>query len=180
MGPGVGPDPPPLPTGLLKEQVRVGVVVLSLSCSAPSTGEQHFPEALQLVKEQELYAEALRLYATDGAPYKVTPAPPDDLWGERFSHPAPPPPQALSCAYAEHLAERRQAEQAGLLLWRCGELPGALRAFVSGCSWRNAVCVAQQIPLPPEHLALLARDLAGDRGNGGLSGGGRGERPARP
>lgn len=66
--------------------------------------------------------------------------------------------------------EGHQAEQAGLLLWRCGELTGALQAFVSCSSWRNAICVAQQIPLPPEHLALLARDLAGIHGNGRLSG----------
>lgn len=69
--------------------------------------------------------------------------------------------QALSRAYAEHLVEQQQAEQAGLLLWRCGELASALQAFTSSSSWRNAICVAQQIPLPPDHLALLARDLAG-------------------
>lgn len=101
------------------------------------SGEEHFPEALQLVKEQKLYSEALRLYAADTPHYK-----------------------ALSCAYAEHLVEQQQAEQAGLLLWRCGELTGALQAFTASSSWRNAICVAQQIPLPPDQLALLARDLA--------------------
>ncbi|KAL7395027.1 hypothetical protein ABVT39_009016 [Epinephelus coioides] len=100
-------------------------------------GEEHFSEALQLVKEQKLYSEALRLYAADNAHYKV-----------------------LSCAYAEHLMEQQQAEQAGLLLWRCGEPVSALQAFASSSSWRNAICVAQQIPLPPDQLALLARDLA--------------------
>ncbi|XP_020493134.2 elongator complex protein 1 [Labrus bergylta] len=100
-------------------------------------GEEHFHEALQLVKEQRLYSEALRLYTADSAHYK-----------------------ALSCAYAEHLMEQQQAEQAGLLLWRCGELASALQAFTSSSSWRNAICVAQQIPLPPDQLALLARDLA--------------------
>uniref|UniRef100_A0A7N8X2E4 Elongator complex protein 1 n=1 Tax=Mastacembelus armatus TaxID=205130 RepID=A0A7N8X2E4_9TELE len=100
-------------------------------------GEEHFPEALKLVKEQKLYSEALRLYTANGAQYK-----------------------ALSCAYAEHLVEQQQAEQAGLLLWRCGETIRALQAFASSSSWRNAICVAQQIPLPPDQLALLARDLA--------------------
>ncbi|KAM7418162.1 hypothetical protein PAMA_017690 [Pampus argenteus] len=100
-------------------------------------GQEHFPEALQLVKEQKLYSEALRLYAADKAQYK-----------------------ALSCIYAEHLVEQQQAEQAGLLLWRCGELASALQAFASSSSWRNAICVAQQMPLPPDQLALLARDLA--------------------
>uniref|UniRef100_A0A3B4TT37 Elongator complex protein 1 n=1 Tax=Seriola dumerili TaxID=41447 RepID=A0A3B4TT37_SERDU len=98
---------------------------------------EHFPEALQLVKEQKLYSEALRLFTANSAHYK-----------------------ALSCAYAEHLVEQQQAEQAGLLLWRCGESVGALQAFASSSSWRNAICVAQQIPLPPDQLALLARDLA--------------------
>uniref|UniRef100_A0A8C4E9W9 Elongator complex protein 1 n=1 Tax=Dicentrarchus labrax TaxID=13489 RepID=A0A8C4E9W9_DICLA len=63
------------------------------------------------------------------------------------------------CAYAQHLVEQQQAEQAGLLLWRCREPAGALQAFASSSSWRNAICVAQQIPLPPDQLALLARDL---------------------
>ncbi|RXN29143.1 elongator complex 1 isoform X1 [Labeo rohita] len=66
----------------------------------------------------------------------------------------------LSVAYAEHLVEQQQAEQAGLLLWRCGENARALQAFVSCTSWRNALAVATHIPLPPEQLALLARDLA--------------------
>lgn len=100
-------------------------------------GREHFPEALQLVKQQKLYNEALRLFTADSAQYK-----------------------ALSCAYAEHLVEQQQAEQAGLLLWRCGEITSALQAFATSNSWRNAICVAQQIPLPPDQLALLARDLA--------------------
>lgn len=35
------------------------------------SGEERFPEALQLVKEQKLYSEALRLYAADSPHYKV-------------------------------------------------------------------------------------------------------------
>lgn len=73
--------------------------------------------------------------------------------------------KTLSCAYAEHLVEQQQAEQAGLLLWRCGEPARALQAFATSSSWRNAICVAQQIPLPPDQLALLARDLAGNHKN---------------
>ncbi|XP_012717183.2 elongator complex protein 1 [Fundulus heteroclitus] len=101
------------------------------------SGEEHFIELVQLVKEQKLYSDALRLYPAGSPQYKL-----------------------LSCAYAEHLVEQQQAEQAGLLLWRCGEPARALQAFTSCSSWRNAICVAQQIPLPPDQLALLARDLA--------------------
>ncbi|KAG7519010.1 hypothetical protein JOB18_049640 [Solea senegalensis] len=34
-------------------------------------GQEHFPEALQLVREQKLYSEALRLYESNSAQYKV-------------------------------------------------------------------------------------------------------------
>uniref|UniRef100_A0A8C2F8L3 IkappaB kinase complex-associated protein n=1 Tax=Cyprinus carpio TaxID=7962 RepID=A0A8C2F8L3_CYPCA len=100
-------------------------------------GEEHFTELLNLVKDQRLYSDALELYSLNSEQYKT-----------------------LSVAYAEHLVEQQQAEQAGLLLWRCGENARALQAFVSCTSWRNALAVATHIPLPPEQLALLARDLA--------------------
>uniref|UniRef100_A0A8C5AWV3 Elongator complex protein 1 n=1 Tax=Gadus morhua TaxID=8049 RepID=A0A8C5AWV3_GADMO len=102
-------------------------------------GEEHFPEALGLVREQKLFSEALELYPAHSPHYK-----------------------ALSCAYAEHLVAQQQPEQAGLLLWRCGEPGRALQAFVSASSWRHALCVAQQVPLPPDQLSLLARDMAGN------------------
>ncbi|CAL8262436.1 unnamed protein product [Lota lota] len=100
-------------------------------------GEEHFSEALGLVREQKLFSEALELYPAHSPQYK-----------------------ALSCAYAEHLVAQQQPEQAGLLLWRCGEPGRALQAFVSASSWRHALCVAQQVPLPPDQLSLLARDMA--------------------
>uniref|UniRef100_A0AAY4D1C0 Elongator complex protein 1 n=1 Tax=Denticeps clupeoides TaxID=299321 RepID=A0AAY4D1C0_9TELE len=100
-------------------------------------GEEHFTEVLNLVRDQRLFSEALDLYPSDSSQYKL-----------------------LSVAYAEHLVEQSQPEQAGLLLWRCGELPRALQAFVGGASWRYALSVATQIPVPPDQLALLARDLA--------------------
>ncbi|CAL8300618.1 unnamed protein product [Arctogadus glacialis] len=100
-------------------------------------GEEHFPEALGLVREQKLFSEALELYPAHSPHYK-----------------------ALSCAYAEHLVAQQLPEQAGLLLWRCGEPGRALQAFVSASSWRHALCVAQQVPLPPDQLSLLARDMA--------------------
>ncbi|KAK3526535.1 hypothetical protein QTP70_030761 [Hemibagrus guttatus] len=99
--------------------------------------EEHFTELLNLVKDQKLYTEALQLYPADSQQYK-----------------------ALSVAYAEHLLEDQQAELAGLLLWRCGEMPRALQAFISCTSWRHALAVATHIPVPPTQLTQLARDLA--------------------
>ncbi|XP_066523069.1 putative elongator complex protein 1 isoform X2 [Hoplias malabaricus] len=100
-------------------------------------GEEHFTEVLNLVKDQRLYSDALALYSSDSQQHKE-----------------------LTVAYAEHLLKQQQAEQAGLLLWRCGETARALPAFISCVSWRHALAVAAQIPLPPEQLVQLARELA--------------------
>ncbi|XP_062847026.1 putative elongator complex protein 1 isoform X2 [Trichomycterus rosablanca] len=99
-------------------------------------GEEHFTELLNLVKDQKLYTEVLQLYPVDSQQYKT-----------------------LSVAYAEHLIEEQQAEQAGLILWRCGELTRALQAFISCTSWRHALAVATHIPVPPTQLAQIAREL---------------------
>ncbi|XP_068181291.1 elongator complex protein 1 [Antennarius striatus] len=128
-----GLDPPYQRYTIDRHLRRYGAALQHLS----RCGAEHFPEALALVKEQHLYPTALRLYP-DG---------PEHL--------------ALSREYAQHLLERREAEQAGLLLWRCGDAAAALQAFASCCSWRSAVCAAEQVPLPPEQVALLARQLAG-------------------
>uniref|UniRef100_A0A4W4HG95 Elongator complex protein 1 n=1 Tax=Electrophorus electricus TaxID=8005 RepID=A0A4W4HG95_ELEEL len=103
-------------------------------------GEEHFTELVNLVKDQRLYSEALQLYPSDSQQHKV-----------------------LTVAYAEYLLEQQQAEEAGLLLWRCGEMPRALQAFVSCTSWRHALAVATHIPVTQGQLAQLARDLAGTK-----------------
>ncbi|TRY90045.1 hypothetical protein DNTS_031568 [Danionella cerebrum] len=103
-------------------------------------GEEHFSELLNLVKDQKLFSDALELYPSGSEQYR-----------------------RLSVAHAEQLMEQQQMEQleqAGLLLWRSGEPARALQAFQSCNSWRNALSVATQIPMPADQLALLARDLA--------------------
>lgn len=56
------------------------------------TGDEHFPEALQLVREQRLYAEALRLYEGDGPHCKVLNKHARLCPRESESKPAPSPP----------------------------------------------------------------------------------------
>ncbi|XP_066576528.1 elongator complex protein 1 isoform X2 [Amia ocellicauda] len=101
-------------------------------------GQEHFTEFLNLVKDQKLYNEGLRLYTSDSPQYK-----------------------AISCAYAEHLLEQQFPEQAGLLLSRCGEKLRALEAFVTSTSWQHAFCMAARLHFTPDKLADLARTLAG-------------------
>ncbi|XP_069045545.1 elongator complex protein 1 isoform X1 [Lepisosteus oculatus] len=101
-------------------------------------GPEHFAEFLNLVKDQRLYSEALKLYPLDSQQYRE-----------------------VGWAYAEHLLEQQLPEQAGLLFSRCGQPRRALEAFVSSSSWRHALCMATQLQFTPDQLAGLARTLAG-------------------
>ncbi|XP_051785859.1 elongator complex protein 1 [Erpetoichthys calabaricus] len=107
-------------------------------CHLSKCGPEHFPELLNLVKDQKLYNDALTLYPLTSQEYKD-----------------------VSCTYADHLSEERHYEQAGLLFARCGEIQQALESFVSGCSWQLAFCMASQLNFTEDKLAGLARTLAG-------------------
>jgi len=101
-------------------------------------GPEYFPECLNLVKDKNLYKEALKLYPSDSQQYKD-----------------------ISIAYGEHLTRERLFEPAGLVLARCGAHEKALDAFLASGSWRQAVCTAAQLDLTKEQLAGLGRTLAG-------------------
>ncbi|KAF3821189.1 hypothetical protein GH733_011342, partial [Mirounga leonina] len=103
-----------------------------------SSGPEYFPECLNLVKDKNLYKEALKLYPSDSQQYKD-----------------------ISIAYGEHLTRERLFEPAGLVLARCGAHEKALDAFLASGSWRQAVCTAAQLDLTKDQLAGLGRTLAG-------------------
>lgn len=100
-------------------------------------GQEHFAEFLNLVRDQKLYNEALKMYPVESQEYKE-----------------------VSCAYGEYLSEQQHQEQAGLLFSRCGETQRALDAFVSSTSWQHALCMAAKLGFPEDKLANLARSLA--------------------
>ncbi|KAL6090825.1 hypothetical protein STEG23_013251 [Scotinomys teguina] len=99
---------------------------------------EHFTECLNLIKDKNLYKEALKLYQPESLQY-----------------------QAVSVAYGEHLMQEHLYEPAGLVLARCGAHQKALSAFLACGSWQQAVCVAAQLQLSTDKMAGLARTLAG-------------------
>uniref|UniRef100_A0A674IEA4 Elongator complex protein 1 n=1 Tax=Terrapene triunguis TaxID=2587831 RepID=A0A674IEA4_9SAUR len=109
-------------------------------CHLSKCGTEHFSEFLNLVKDQNLYNEALKLY------------PPDT-----------PEHQAVGSAFAEHLNQKHLYEQAGLIFARCGAFERALDAFLSSGSWQQALCMASRLGYTVDQLAGLARSLAGKK-----------------
>ncbi|KAB1279958.1 Elongator complex protein 1 [Camelus dromedarius] len=101
-------------------------------------GPEYFPECLNLIKDKNLYNEALKLYPPDSQQYKD-----------------------ISIAYGEHLLQEHLQEPAGLVFARCGAHEKALGAFLACGSWQQALCVAAQLHLTKDQLAGLGRTLAG-------------------
>ncbi|KAM8939082.1 elongator complex protein 1 [Pelodytes ibericus] len=101
-------------------------------------GPDHFIEFLNLVKDQTLYTEALKLYPNGTDEYK-----------------------AINDAYGEHLSSKHQYEEAGLIFARCGSNEKALEAFVACNSWQQVLCIASQLQYSKNKMAALARSVAG-------------------
>ncbi|KAM4706912.1 elongator complex protein 1 [Discoglossus pictus] len=101
-------------------------------------GPEHFTEFLNLVKDQSLYTEALKLYSLETKEY-----------------------MAVNDAYGEYLGSKQQYEQAGLIFARCCSFSKALDAFVACGSWQQALCAASQLQYSGDRMAALARSLAG-------------------
>ncbi|XP_041879523.1 elongator complex protein 1 isoform X1 [Corvus kubaryi] len=101
-------------------------------------GPEHFSEFLNLVKDQNLYSEALKLYPSSTQEYKD-----------------------ISDAYGEYLIQKQLYEQAALILARAGIFAKALGAFQSSGSWQQALCMASRLGYTKDKLSSLARSMAG-------------------
>uniref|UniRef100_A0A8I4A6I4 Elongator complex protein 1 n=1 Tax=Callithrix jacchus TaxID=9483 RepID=A0A8I4A6I4_CALJA len=101
-------------------------------------GPEYFPECLNLIKDKNLYKEALKLYSPSSQQY-----------------------QDISIAYGEHLMQEHMYEPAGLMFARCGAHEKALSAFLTCGNWKQALCVAAQLNFTEDQLAGLGRTLAG-------------------
>ncbi|XP_017659129.1 elongator complex protein 1 isoform X2 [Nannospalax galili] len=100
-------------------------------------GPEYFTECLNLIKDKNLYKEALKLYPPNSQQHK-----------------------AISIAYGEYLVQEHLYESAGLVFSRCGAHEKALSAFLACGSWQQTLCVAAQLQLTEDKVASLARALA--------------------
>ncbi|XP_006864750.1 PREDICTED: elongator complex protein 1 [Chrysochloris asiatica] len=101
-------------------------------------GPEYFPEFLNLIKDKNLYNEALKLFPLGSQQY-----------------------QDISVAYGEHLMQEQHHEPAGLVFARCGASEKALEAFLACGSWQHALCMAARLDFTKDQLAGLGRTLAG-------------------
>ncbi|NXY46754.1 ELP1 protein, partial [Ceuthmochares aereus] len=101
-------------------------------------GPEHFSEFLNLVKDQNLYCEALKLYPSGTQEYKD-----------------------ISDAYGEYLIQKQLYEQAALIFARASIFAKALDAFQNSGSWQQALCMASQLGYTKDKLSNLAQSMAG-------------------
>ncbi|XP_075060726.1 elongator complex protein 1 isoform X2 [Mixophyes fleayi] len=100
-------------------------------------GPEHFIEFLNLVKDQNLYTEALKLYPDGSDEYK-----------------------SINDAYGDHLHSKQQYEQAGLIFARSNSFEKALDAFIACSNWQQILCMASQLQYTVDKMAALARSVA--------------------
>ncbi|XP_060695479.1 elongator complex protein 1 [Hemiscyllium ocellatum] len=101
-------------------------------------GPQYFTELLNLVKDQQMYSEALKIFPVNSQEYKD-----------------------ISIAYGEYLIKKQYYEQAGLIFARCGECEKALGAFLLCNSWQQVFCMAAQLHYTEDKVVSIARTIAG-------------------
>ncbi|NXX94785.1 ELP1 protein, partial [Centropus bengalensis] len=101
-------------------------------------GPEHFSEFLNLVKDQNLYSEALKLYPSGTQEYKD-----------------------ISDAYGEYLIQKQLYEQAALMFARASIFAKALDAFQRSGNWQQALCMASQLGYTKDKLSSLAQSMAG-------------------
>ncbi|XP_053910460.1 elongator complex protein 1 isoform X2 [Cuculus canorus] len=101
-------------------------------------GPEHFSEFLNLVKDQNLYCEAFKLYPLGTQEYKD-----------------------ISDAYGEYLVQKQLYEQAALIFARASIFAKALDAFQNSGSWQQALCMASQLGYTKDKLSSLAQSMAG-------------------
>ncbi|NXA41013.1 ELP1 protein, partial [Eudromia elegans] len=100
-------------------------------------GPEHFSEFLNLVKDQNQYHEALKLYAPGTREYKD-----------------------ISDAYGDYLNQKQLYEQAALIFARAGIFAKALDSFLSSGSWQQALCMASRLGYTADKLSSLAQSMA--------------------
>uniref|UniRef100_A0A8B9PLY6 Elongator complex protein 1 n=1 Tax=Apteryx owenii TaxID=8824 RepID=A0A8B9PLY6_APTOW len=101
-------------------------------------GPEHFSEFLNLVKDQNQYYEALKLYPPSTQEYKD-----------------------ISDAYGDYLNQKQLYEQAALIFARAGLFAKALDSFLTSGSWQQALCMASRLGYTEDKLSSLARSMAG-------------------
>ncbi|XP_069778820.1 elongator complex protein 1 isoform X2 [Narcine bancroftii] len=101
-------------------------------------GSQHFVELLNLVKDQKIYSDALKLFPVKSREYKD-----------------------ISIAFGEYLIDKQHYDQAGLIFTRCGECEKAMDAFLLCCSWQQAFCMAAQLHYTEDKVINVARTISG-------------------
>ncbi|EGD79896.1 hypothetical protein PTSG_10180 [Salpingoeca rosetta] len=103
-----------------------------------NAGPAHFEECLALMKEHELYPEAMRIFRDHDASEV----------------------RAVAGAYGQHLLAKREYNQAGILLERAGLYDVALKAYVHALNWRQVFSLTSLRAVPREEVKKVAVDMS--------------------
>uniref|UniRef100_A0A914XCB4 Uncharacterized protein n=1 Tax=Plectus sambesii TaxID=2011161 RepID=A0A914XCB4_9BILA len=98
--------------------------------------EDHFPEAVDLIKKHQLFRESLQVFAKS----------------DKY--------QTICSMYADHCNQKRQYAEAALLFQNAGELNKAFEAYCDGLLWRELIALAKQIGIDQARLTETLKHVA--------------------
>ncbi|CAK8676042.1 unnamed protein product [Clavelina lepadiformis] len=102
-----------------------------------SKSSDHFSDCLGLIKTQNLYGEALKLFGQHTSQHRE-----------------------ISLSYAEYLIAKHLYEEAGIILARSENHKKAIKCFTVSCNWQLAFASAIALQYPEKEYKELARTLA--------------------
>ncbi|XP_071171469.1 elongator complex protein 1-like [Mytilus edulis] len=101
-------------------------------------GAEHFNECVSLVKEHNLFTEALQLYSPGSQQYKH-----------------------IATLYGEYLSEKSKDEEAGIMFVKAECWEQALSSFQDCKNWRQVFCMTARLKYSQDKEVDIAKKLSG-------------------
>ncbi|XP_046821517.1 elongator complex protein 1 isoform X2 [Vespa crabro] len=101
-----------------------------------SKDTERFDECLNLIKNQNLYTNGLKIFQKDSKEYKE-----------------------IARIYGDHLLSKNKYKEAGIMYQKANDYANALKVYkLAGC-WQEAIIVSASLNLSPSELCILYKEL---------------------
>ncbi|XP_035718153.1 putative elongator complex protein 1 isoform X1 [Vespa mandarinia] len=101
-----------------------------------SKDTERFDECLNLIKNQNLYTNGLKIFQKDSKEYKE-----------------------IARIYGDHLLSKNKYKEAGIMYQKANDYVNALKVYKLAACWQEAIIVSTSLKLSPSELCILYKEL---------------------
>ncbi|XP_047349459.1 putative elongator complex protein 1 isoform X1 [Vespa velutina] len=101
-----------------------------------SKDTERFDECLNLIKNQNLYINGLKIFQKDSKEYKE-----------------------IARIYGDHLLSKNKYKEAGIMYQKANDYVNALKVYKLAACWQEAIIVSASLNLSPSELCILYKEL---------------------